>query len=150
MKSKEILKLNERMSLVEIRKDDGEISQYCVCSHYNANAPEGSKWDYGHYFSNLEDAVKYAATRCYAPIHRYVLVETDTSNNIAQTVFDDYDEAYDEFKKRFDEYASYEECHHAEITTDMDDNTVGELWFDDEKCEGYIDDIELKIIDVIV
>ena len=150
MKSKELLKLNEQHSLVEISNNDGEISQYCVCSHYNADAPEGSKWSWGHYFSNLEDAIKYAALRCFAPIHRYVLIETDTCNNITQDVFYDYEDAYAEFKKRFDEYASYSECRHAEIVDDGNGNTVGELWFDDEDYEGYLADIELKIIDVIV
>lgn len=145
MKSKELLKLNERFSLVECRKDDsGEIFQYCVCSYYNKNAPEGKKWIWGHYFTELEDAIKYAALHCYAPIHKYVLLEMDTCNNVNEQIFSNYDEAYKMFKERFDNYSSYTECYHAEIVDDGNGNTVGELWFNDEQ------DVELKILDVIV
>lgn len=143
MKTRELLKLNERQSLVEIEKTNS--TEYCVCSYYDDNKPEGSKWSWGHYFSSLENAIKYAAIECFKPIHRYVLLEMDTNNNVTEKVFSDYDEAYEEFEKRFYDYSSDESCHHAEIVDDGNGNTVGELWFDDDD-----EDIELKIIDVIV
>ena len=142
MKTRELLKLNERQSLVEIEKTNS--TEYCVCSYYDDNKPEGSKWSWGHYFSSLENAIKYAAIECFKPIHRYVLLEMDTNNNVTEKVFSDYDEAYEEFEKRFHAYSSDECCFHAKIVDDGNGNTVGELWFDEDE------DIELKIIDVIV
>ena len=64
MSSKEILKFNERQSLVARVRDDGSVYEYVVCSYYNDNAPEGSKWDWGHYFSKIEDALRYIVNEC--------------------------------------------------------------------------------------
>lgn len=64
MKSRELLKFNERQSLVEITKDNGTI-EYCVCSYYDDNRPEGSKWDWGHYFATMENALKYIVLECF-------------------------------------------------------------------------------------
>lgn len=144
MKSRELLKLNDQHSLVEIEK--GNNIEYCVCSYYDESKPEGSKWSWGHYFLTMEHALKYAALECFSPVHRYVLIETDTHNNITEKTFSNYDSAYEEFKERFDNYADDEFCIHAEIVDDGKGNTVGELWYEDD----YNDDIELKIIDVIV
>lgn len=63
MKSRELLKFSERQSLVEITK--ANRIEYCVCSYYNDNAPEGSKWDWGHYFYTLESALKYIVLECF-------------------------------------------------------------------------------------
>ena len=67
---------------------------------------------------------------------------------INEKTYSYYEDAYKEFKKRFDDYASDEYCHHAEIVDDGNGNTVGELWFDSD--DGCNDDIELKIIEIIV
>lgn len=146
-KSKEILKFNATQSLVARIKDDGTVYEYVVCSNYDDTRPEGSKWDWGHYFSTMENALKYIATRCLSPIHRYVLIETDTNNNIEEHTYETYEEARKEFDKRFNNYKSDENCCHAEIVDDGNGNTVGELWYD---SEDYDEDVELKIIDVIV
>ena len=63
-KSKEILKFNATQSLVKRVKDDGTVYEYVVCSNYNDNAPEGSKWDWGHYFKDVKDALRYIAEEC--------------------------------------------------------------------------------------
>lgn len=63
MKSRELLKFNERQSLVEITKENR--IEYCVCSYYNDNAPEGSKWDWGHYFPTLKSALTYIVLDCF-------------------------------------------------------------------------------------
>lgn len=63
MKSRELLKFSERQSLVEITK--GNRIEYCVCSYYDDNRPEGSKWDWGHYFNTLEGALKYIVLECF-------------------------------------------------------------------------------------
>lgn len=64
MKSRELLKFSQRQSLVEITKDNGTI-EYCVCSYYDDNAPEGSKWDWGHYFSTMKNALEYIVLECF-------------------------------------------------------------------------------------
>lgn len=147
MKSTELLKFNDRQSLVVRTKEDGTIHEYVVCSNYDDTAPEGSKWDWGHYFSTMEGALKYIATRCFTPMYRYVLVETDTNTNIEEKTYNTYDEARKEFDKRFDNYKYDEDCCHSEIVDDGNGNTVGELWY---RSESYEDDIKLKIIEVIV
>ena len=63
MKSRELLKFSDKQSLVEITK--ANRIEYCVCSYYNDNAPEGSKWDWGHYFYTLESALKYIVLECF-------------------------------------------------------------------------------------
>lgn len=144
MKTRELLKLNSRYSIVEATYEQKD-TEYVVCSNYNPNAEPYKQWSSGlAYCTSLEDAVKVAATRCYSPIHRYILLEMDTCNNVTEKVYSDYNEAYKEFKKLFDDYSSYEECHHAEIVEDYKGNIVGELWFSDG------DDIELKIVDIVV
>lgn len=145
MKSREILKLNERYSLVET---DGKYTPYVVCSCYDDTKPEGSKWNQGQYFCTLEGAIKYAARKCFEPMHRYVLVETDVYNNISEETFYYHEDAYKEFKKRFDDYSSDEDCCLAEITDDENGNIIGKVLFYDKEYSP--DDITLKIIDVIV
>lgn len=102
MKSRELLKLNERQSIVEIEK--GNTTEYCVCSYYDDNKPEGSKWTWGHYFLTLEDAIKYAATKVYTPIHQYVVV-VSYSFDAEKPVwfFDTEEEAVAEIRKQFEE-----------------------------------------------
>ena len=147
MNSKELLKFSERQSLVVRTRDDGTIHEYVVCSNYDDTQPEGCKWDWGHYFLTMEGALKYIATECFSPMHKYVLIEADTNTNIAEKAYDTYDEARKEFDKRFNAYKDDENCCHAEIVDDGNGNTVGELWYD---SESYNDDVTLKIIDVIV
>lgn len=146
MKTRELLKLNERYSIVEATYEKKD-TEYVVCANYNPDAEPYRQWENGAYFTSLEGAVKFAALRRFSPIHRYVLIETDNNNNITEKTFSSYDEAYKEFKERFDNYASDEDCRHAAIVDDGNGNTVGELWFKDDK---YNDDIGLKIIDIIV
>ena len=148
MKSKELLKINERQSIVEIEK--GDRIEYCVCSYYDDTRPEGSKWDWGHYFSSLEGAIKYAATECFKSMHRYVLIEVDEQMNISEETFHCYEDAYKEFKNRYNEYASYDDCFRAEKREDYKENLVGDLYFT-EDCDGYKnDDIRLKLIKVTI
>jgi hypothetical protein len=147
MKSKELLKFNDRQSLVVRTREDGTVHEYVVCSNYNDTAPEGSKWDWGHYFSTMEDALKYIATRCFTPMYRYVLVEADTNTKIEEKTYNTYDEARKEFDKRFNNYKSDENCCHAEVVDDGNGNTVGELWY---SSESFTEDVTLKIIEVVV
>lgn len=64
MKSRELIKFSDRQSLVEITKASGTI-EYCVCSYYSDERPEGSKWDWGHYFQTMEGALRYIVLECF-------------------------------------------------------------------------------------
>ena len=64
MVSKEIFKFNKRQSLVARVREDDTVYEYIVCSNYNDTQPEGSKWDWGHYFKELKDALKYIVNEC--------------------------------------------------------------------------------------
>lgn len=147
MTSKELLRFSESQSLVARIKEDGTIHEYVVCSNYDNTKPEGSKWDWGHYFCTMENALKYIATECFLPIHRYVLVEADTNTNIDEKTYRTYEEARKEFDKRFNNYKNDEDCCHAELVVDGKGNTVGELWY---ASGSFSEDVTFKIIDVIV
>lgn len=102
MKSRELLKLNERQSIVEIEKRNA--TEYCVCSYYDDSKPEGSKWTWGHYFSTLENAIKYAATKVYSPMHQYVVVVSFSFDEERPVwFFDTEEEAVAEIRKQFEE-----------------------------------------------
>ena len=147
MISTELLKFSERQSLVVRIKDDGTIHEYVVCSNYDDTKPEGSKWDWGHYFCTMEGALKYIATECFEPIYKHVLIEVDGNNHIENFIYNTYEEAKTEFDKRFNSYKDDENCCHAEVGTDRNGDTIGELWYQNINCN---DDITLKIITVIV
>ena len=141
MISTELLKFNATQSLVVRIKDDGTIHEYVVCSNYDDNAPEGSKWDWGHYFMTMEGALKYIATECFSPIHKYVLVETDEDNRISEKSFNDYDSVKREFDSKVSRYRDDEACYHRRY---YDNGNEVNFYFDDDV------NVALKIIDVIV
>ena len=143
MKTRELLKLNERYSIVEATYEQKD-TEYVVCANYDPEAEEYRQWDNGQYFISLEGAIKFAALNRFEPVHRYVLIETDTNGNISEEVFKCEEDAYKEFKKKYDDYYLNSDCYHSKITYDRNGNTIGELWFKDD------DNITLKIIDVIV
>ena len=102
MKSRELLKLNARQSIVEIEK--GSRTEYCVCSYYDDSKPEGSKWTWGHYFGSLESAIKYAATKVYSLIHQYVVVVSYSFDREKSVwFFDTEEEAIACIRKQFEE-----------------------------------------------
>lgn len=115
MKSKELLKLNETQSIVEIEK--GNSTEYCVCGYYDNSKPEGEKWCWGHYFSTLENAIKYAALNCYKPIDRYIVIEAE-DGDIKQNVFSNYDEAHDYFIRKINELKALDDCYSYHVYED--------------------------------
>ena len=57
--SRELGKVNDRQSMVEILNENNEPVEWVVCSYYDATKPYGSQWNWGHYFSNFVDACLY-------------------------------------------------------------------------------------------
>ena len=57
--SRELGKVNDRQSMVEILNENNEPVEWVVCSYYDATKPLGSQWSWGHYFSNFVDACLY-------------------------------------------------------------------------------------------
>ena len=79
-------------------------TEYCVCSYYDPNASEGNQWCWGHYFYTLEDAIKYAATKVYSPIHQYVVVVSYSFDREKSVwFFDTEEEAISCIRKQFEE-----------------------------------------------
>lgn len=102
MKTRELLKLNERQSIVEIEKENS--TEYCVCSYYDPDESVGNQWCWGHYFTTLENAIKYAATKVYSPIHKYVVVVSYSFDGERPVwFFDTEEEAIAEICKQFEE-----------------------------------------------
>jgi len=54
----ELKKIDARRSLVLWVTPEG-YKKFVVCSYYNADEPVGQQWVWGHYFTDIEDAVKY-------------------------------------------------------------------------------------------
>lgn len=99
MKSKKIAEINGK-NIIEIKKSvkkkdlNIEITEYVVSLTYNPNAPEGSKWSLGHYFTSLYDAVCYAANKNILYQLSVTLEDKDTSElDISNYIFDNYDDA---------------------------------------------------------
>lgn len=57
--SRELGKIDDRRSMVEILNEDGNPVEWVICSYYDATKPYGSQWNWGHYFSNFVDACLY-------------------------------------------------------------------------------------------
>ena len=59
--SRELGKINDRQSMVEILNEDGKPVEWVVCSYYDATQPYGSQWSWGHYFESFVKACIYVA-----------------------------------------------------------------------------------------
>ena len=55
----ELKKIDDRRSLVLWVKPSGD-KQFIVCSFYDNKQPVGQQWSWGHYFTDLYEAVEYA------------------------------------------------------------------------------------------
>ena len=137
------MKLTDRHTLVERRRDNGEIIEYIICNGIKPvenGEPNEYCWESGMYAFTLEGAIKTAALRCYTPVYRYVLIGTDSHNNIREDIFDDYEKARIEFEKRIKEHEEDKECFRVEY---YNDNWV-ECYYEDEN------NIALELIKVKV
>lgn len=57
--SRELGKINDAQSMVEILDENDVPVEWVVCSFYDSRKPFGSQWSWGHYFSNFVDACLY-------------------------------------------------------------------------------------------
>ncbi len=137
-----IMKLTDRHTLVERRRDNGEIIEYIICNGIkpvkNGESNE-YEWASGMYALSLEGAIKTAAIRCFSPICRYVLIETDSDNCIKEEIFDDYDSAKREFDYKVLRYTEDETCYHRRY---YDSGNEVNFYFGDDVS------VALKIIEV--
>ena len=137
-----IMKLTDRHTLVERRRDNGEIIEYIICNSIKPvknGEPNEYEWASGMYAYSLEGAIKTAAIRCFAPICRYVLIETDSDNCIKEKIFDDYDSAKREFDYQVSRYTEDETCYHRRY---YDNENEVNFYFEDDVS------VALKIIEV--
>ena len=54
----ELKKIDERRSLVLWVTPEGH-KKFVVCSFYDPKQPVGQQWCWGHYFTDIEDAIEY-------------------------------------------------------------------------------------------
>ena len=78
MKTRELIKLNDRHSIVEAIYEQKE-TEYVVCSNYDQTKEPGSQWSSGAYCCSLENAIKYAAKHCFKAEYIYVVMEFEDS-----------------------------------------------------------------------
>ena len=140
-----IMKLTERKTLVERRRDDGSLIEYIICDSIKPvknGEPNEYEWANGMYSFTLEGAIKTAALYCYEPIRRYVVVETETGCDIEEDVFDRYEDAHKYMEEQFKKYRDYEDCTYHEYETGLHEE-IGTIWFGEKT-------IQLKLIEVTV
>lgn len=73
MTYKKILPLNSTQSLIAIKGDNGSLK---FGISYKFEDQIGKKYPCNHTFDSLGGAIKHAATKCFKPMHRYVVIET--------------------------------------------------------------------------
>ena len=59
----ELARVNDK-SLVLWEKPSGN-KEFVVCTDYDCNKPVGSQWCWGHYFTDVFDAVDYMSASAY-------------------------------------------------------------------------------------
>lgn len=144
-----IMKLTERKTLVERRRDDGSLMEYIICDCIRPienGEPNEYKWNSGMYSFSLEGAIKTAALCCYEPIYRYVVTEVDSYHDSVEHIYDTYEEAHREIKKRFECLRDDEYC--VDYEYNSIDGVSALLWFkEDDGSEPWV---QLKLIEVKV
>lgn len=143
MKTRELLKLNERYSIVEATYEHKD-TEYVVCSNYNPDAEPYRQWDSGiAYCLTLEEAVKVAAKNCFDPMYIYVVIEC-YNGNIEQRKFSTYENARRHFSERFDSLKNEEGITYYSMLDNYKGELVAQLdWGDDETTSLKL--IEFKI-----
>ena len=140
-----IMKLTESKTLVERRRDDGSIIEYIICDGLKPVEDGESNeycWNSGMYAFTLEGAIKIAALRCYEPIRRYVVVETETGCDIEEYVFDRYENAHKYMEEQFKKYRDCEYCTYHEYKAGLHEE-IGTIWFGGDVTQ-------LKLIEITV
>lgn len=59
--SRELGKINDVQSMVEILDENNNPVEWVVCSYYDAKQPFGSQWTWGHYFDSFVKACLYVS-----------------------------------------------------------------------------------------
>ena len=122
-----ILKLTDRHTLVERRRDDGTIVEYIICNGLkpveNGESNEYC-WESGMYSFTLEGAIKTAALRCYEPIRRYAIITISSDGDMEEEIFDDYDKAHSTMERRFKNCRDSEDCTYHEYSTRLYEETA--------------------------
>ena len=146
-----IMKLTERKTLVERRRDDGSFYEYIICDCIRPvvnGEPNEYEWDSGMYSFTLEGIIKTAALYCYEPIYRYVVTEVDSYHDSVEHVYNTYDEAHRAMEDRFNRLRDDEDCTYSEYEASSY-NDVALLYFKEDDCrdESWV---QLKLIEVKV
>lgn len=89
-------KAKDKSLVVRVREDETVI-EYVVCSHYNSQAPEGQRWDYGHYFHDIPHALVYYNEAIIVNRPSYDRLAELARQLIAKLVDDDWGAAIEYF-----------------------------------------------------
>ena len=140
-----ILKLNDKYTLVERKRDGGTFIEYIICNGLKPvenGEPNEYEWISGMYSFSLEGAIKTAALRCYEPICRYVVIEMDSDGNVKEETFDEYGKAHKEMEERFMKYKDDPDCTLSEYSAGL---------FEEEAAVNFGEDwIVWKLIEIRV
>ena len=138
-----IMKLNDKYTLVERKRDDGTVIEYVICNGLKPvenGEPNEYEWVSGRYSFTLEGAIKDAALNCFKPIYQYTVIEFDSDGDISSEVFDDYDKAHHEMEIRHNRYRNSDGATYGSYEAGIDQEE-GLIRFGDEYW------IKLKLIE---
>lgn len=141
----QIIKLTERKTLVERRRDDGTIIEYIICTNLTPvenGEPNEYYWDHGEYSFTLEGIIKRAALACFDPIYRYVVVEAEIGCDIEEKCFERYEDAHRYMEETFKKYRDSENSTYHEYKAGINEE-IGTIWYGDEV-------VQLKLIKITV
>ena len=138
MEFKKILLLNKTQSLIAIKDDDGNIK---FGISYKFEEQVGKKFPCNHTFDSLGGAVKYAATNCFKPMHRYILTETGHMHR----TFSSYRKAEREFNEKIKKYVEQE--YSSYVYEDGYKRKTAQIY---SLEDIYQETITLQILDIII
>lgn len=134
-----IMQITKEKTLVERRKDNGEVIEYIIC--HNLVPVTGKEneytWSSGMYSYTLEGILKTAALKCFEPVYKYVLIESD-GEDMEENTFDTYEEARKIYEERVDFYREREDCILSESWAGIEEEGTRVIFSEVKNCSQSV------------
>lgn len=143
-----IMQITKEKTLVERRKDNGEVIEYIICHNLVPVTEKENeyKWDRGMYSFTLEGILKTAALKCFEPVYKYVLMESN-GEDIEERVLDTYEDARKIYEERVDFYKERENCILSESWASMEEDGTRIIF---EELKNCSQSVVIKLISIKV
>lgn len=139
MKTRELIKLNDRYSIVEAAYEQ-KATEYVVCSNYDSTKEPGSQWNSGVYCYSLKSAIQYAAKHCYEPEYMYLVIEC-YSGSIEHKTFDSRDDATHYLNTRYEILSAEDGVIYCDVYENYNGELVAHIAYEEDL-------IDMKLIEI--